>query len=140
MPRPPKWRRVEYEPRFTSFKPAGVPKWQLEELIISVEEMEAIRLKDLEGHEQEECATRMHISRATFQRILSIARQKVAEALVNGKAIRIEGGNYRLAGANVQCVACNHEFEALPGRNGYGHGHGHERIRCPRCGADFPQK
>lgn len=129
MPRPPKWRRVEYEPRCTYFKPAGAPKWQLEELILSVEEIEAIRLKDKEGLEQEECAARMQVSRPTFQRILIGARAKLADAIIGGKAIRIEGGNYKLATRSVSCRTCRSEFKIPFGR----HGHGHT-IKCPQCG------
>lgn len=64
---------------------------------LSLEEIEAVRLKDLEGLEQEECAVQMAISRPTFQRVLASARRRIACALLMGKAIRIEGGNFRLA-------------------------------------------
>lgn len=96
MPRPPKHRMVEREPICTVFKPAGMPMAELEEVVLSVEGMEAIRLKDLLGLEQEECAECMHVSRATFQRLLTEARASIARALVEGRALRIEGGNYRL--------------------------------------------
>ena len=96
MPRPPKCRRVEFLPGVTFFKPAGVPMRLLEEIVLSVEEAEAIRLKDLEGLEQKEGAERMNVSRPTFQRVLVSARQKLADALLNGKVIRIEGGNFGL--------------------------------------------
>jgi predicted DNA-binding protein (UPF0251 family) len=129
MPRPPKCRRVEFEPQVTYFKPAGIPKFNLEELVLSVEEIEAIRLKDREGLEQEECAERMHVSRPTFQRILMSARSKIAEAIIEGKAIRIEGGNYKIAKGVMRCSACKHEFEITYGR-GYRHG-----ITCPKCEA-----
>jgi len=72
---------------------------------LSVEEVEAIRLKDLEGLEQEQGAERMNVSRPTFQRILSSGRQKMADALLNGKAMRIEGGNFVMAWHRFQC--CN---------------------------------
>ena len=81
MARPPKLRRVEYKPEYTYFKPAGVPKRELEEIILHVEEIEAIRLRDVEDLEQEACAQRMHISRPTFQRVLSSARKKIATSL-----------------------------------------------------------
>jgi predicted DNA-binding protein (UPF0251 family) len=97
MPRPPKCRRVAYLPEATYFKPAGIPLRLLDEVILSVEEAEAIRLKDLEGLEQEQGAEKMNISRPTFQRVLASARQKIADALLNGKAIRIEGGNFEVA-------------------------------------------
>lgn len=94
MPRPPKCRRVEFVPEITYFKPAGVPMVDLEEVSLTVEELEAIRLKDLESLEQEVCAERMQISRPTFHRILVSARNKIAQALVSGNAIRVEGGNF----------------------------------------------
>ena len=81
MSRPQKCRRVEYLPNVTYFKPAGIPLRDLEEVGISVEEAEAIRLKDLEGLEQEQGAEKMNISRPTFQRVLASARQKLADAL-----------------------------------------------------------
>lgn len=94
--RPRIHRVVEGEPMHSVFKPAGMPMAALEEIVLTVEQFEAIRLKDLEGLEQEECAELMHVSRSTFQRILIRAREKVARALVEGKALRIEGGHYRL--------------------------------------------
>ncbi|MFC1871810.1 DUF134 domain-containing protein [Chloroflexota bacterium] len=103
MSRPPKCRRVEFLPDVNYFKPAGTPLRALEETRLSVEEAEAIRLKDLEGLEQEQSAERMNISRPTFQRILAAARQKIADALLNGKAIRIEGGNFEMASRRFRC-------------------------------------
>jgi len=81
----------------------------LEEVCLSVDEAEAVRLKDLEGLEQEEGADKMGISRPTFQRVLMSARQKVADALLNGKAIRIEGGNFELAVRRFRCADSGHE-------------------------------
>jgi predicted DNA-binding protein (UPF0251 family) len=97
MPRPPKCRRVAFLPEATYFKPAGIPLRLLDEIRLSVEEAEAIRLKDLEGLEQGQGAEKMNISRPTFQRVLASARQKIADALLNGRAIRIEGGNFEVA-------------------------------------------
>jgi len=68
---------------------------QLDEVILSLEEYEAIRLKDLEGMEQEEAARKMGISQPTFHRLVLGARRKIAEALIKGKAIKVEGGNYK---------------------------------------------
>lgn len=92
MPRPIKCRRVGFLPDVTYFKPAGVPLRMLEEITLSVDELEALRLKDIEGLEQQDGAARMGVSRATFRRVLVSARRKVAEALVGGKALRVEGG------------------------------------------------
>ena len=110
MPRPLKCRRVAFLPGATYFKPAGIPLKALEEVCLSVEEVEAIRLKDLDGLEQEEGAAKMNISRPTFQRILASARQKVAEALLKGKAIRIEGGNFEMSPVSFRCVY-GHEWD-----------------------------
>ncbi|MGI6131406.1 MAG: DUF134 domain-containing protein [Bacillota bacterium] len=131
MPRPPKLRRVEFIPLVTVFKPAGVSLRDLEEEVLTVEELEAIRLKDLEGLEQEECAERMQVSRPTFQRVLSSAREKVARALVEGKAIRFEGGTYRLALGQFRCGSCSHEFEAP-----FAAAQGGVDPACPQCGAE----
>ncbi|MCD6590899.1 MAG: DUF134 domain-containing protein [Candidatus Aenigmarchaeota archaeon] len=98
MPRPRIPRRVWFQPGFTYFKPVGVPLANILEVIITVDEMEAIRLKDYEGLDQVKAAKRMGISQPTFQRIYESARRKIADALVNGKAIRIEGGHYTFVG------------------------------------------
>ena len=103
MPRPPKWRCIRSMPGVTYFKPAGIPTTELGEVQLSLEEAEAIRLKDLEGWEQEQCAQSMRISRTTFHRVLGRARMKIADALLNGKAIRIEGGNYGVAAQRYRC-------------------------------------
>jgi predicted DNA-binding protein (UPF0251 family)/predicted Fe-Mo cluster-binding NifX family protein len=97
MSRPQKCRRVCFLPGVTYFKPAGIPLRVLEENQLLLEEIEAIRLKDSEHLKQEECAKKMGISRPTFQRILALARKKIADSIINGKALRIEGGNYKLA-------------------------------------------
>jgi predicted DNA-binding protein (UPF0251 family)/DNA-directed RNA polymerase subunit RPC12/RpoP len=111
MPRPVKWRKVAFIPGIRYFIPTGVPQCELEENILKIEELEALRLKDQEGMEQEECATQMEVSRQTFQRILLTARQKVAEALTSGKAIRIEGGNFTSNICPVHCQSCHKEWE-----------------------------
>jgi len=110
MGRQPMWRRVDFLPRVSYFKPAGVPLTHLQEVRLPIEEAEAIRLKDIEGLEQDECAERMRVSRTTFARILLLARQKMADALLNGKAIRIEGGNYEMAVRHFRC-GNGHEWE-----------------------------
>ncbi len=97
MSRPCKCRRVCCIPGVSYFKPAGVPMRLLGENILSVEEVEAIRLRDIERMEQKDCALAMDISRPTFQRVLLSARRKVADSLLCGKALRIQGGNYELA-------------------------------------------
>ena len=110
MSRPFKCRRVAFMPGVTYFKPAGIPLRSLEEVRLSVEEAEALRLKDLEGLEQEQGAEKMNVSRPTFQRVLASARKKMADALLNGKAIRIEGGNFEIAHRRFRCQS-GHEWE-----------------------------
>ncbi len=110
MPRPPKCRRVAFLPSVTYFKPAGIPLGNLEEVRLSVEEAEAIRLKDLEALGQEQGAKKMNVSRPTFQRVLASARQKIADAIFHGKAIRIEGGNFEVSPLSFSC-ASGHQWE-----------------------------
>jgi predicted DNA-binding protein (UPF0251 family) len=89
----------------------------LESVGLSVDEFEAIRLKDLEGLEQTAAADSMRISQPTFHRVIEAARKKVADALVNGKAIRIEGGEYMSdASRKFKCLDCGHEWEEPHGR------------------------
>ena len=96
MVRPRLCRRVKFNPEITYFKPRGIPLRELKEVILPVDEYEAVRLKDLEGLEQEECARKMNVSQPTFHRLVLSARKKIADAIINGKAIRIEGGNYKI--------------------------------------------
>lgn len=110
MGRQPLCRRVGFLPQVTYFKPAGIPLDNIQEVRLSIEEAEAIRLKDIECLEQDACAEKMNVSRSTFARILLLARQKMADALLNGKAIRIEGGNYELTKRNFRC-GNGHEWE-----------------------------
>ena len=110
MARPVKLRCVTQLPTTVFFKPAGIPMTVLQRVRLSVEEIEALRLKDLLGLEQEECAQRMHISRPTFHRVLEAARRKIADALINGKAIQIEGGNFGLSQQPFRCGNDGHEW------------------------------
>ena len=96
MPRPKKTRFVSGYPSIASFIPQGVPATG--ELYLSVEALEAIRLSDFEGLDQETAARLMQVSRQTYGRILSGARGRVAEALVTGKALKIGGGTYEMRG------------------------------------------
>ena len=99
MPRPRRFRRVSCQPEAVYFKPAGIRKIDLDEITLAVEELEALRLKDLLGMDQINAAARMNISQPTFHRLILSARKKTADALVNGKAIRVEGGNFKFAGS-----------------------------------------
>jgi len=128
MVRPIKPRFVRGLPQIGYFKPRGIALSILEEVVLKMEELEAIKLKDLEDLDQEECAKKMKISRATFQRVLNSAKKKIAEALVNGKAIKIEGGYYKMA--------------IVRGRGGRGFGRRAGppiSCVCPVCGNQQPK-
>lgn len=89
MPRPKKHRKVNCCPVASYFKPVGIPMYKLDEEILEPDELEAIRLADLLKDSHENAAQKMNISRATFGRIVSKARSKIADSLLNGKALRI---------------------------------------------------
>jgi len=89
MPRPKLNRCINFDPKVTYFKPQGVPMRYLDIVELSMEEIEALRLKNVEQLDQGECANKMNTSQSTFQRILSSAYSKVTRALVDGKAIKI---------------------------------------------------
>ncbi len=99
----------------------------LEEVCLSVDEAEAIRLKDLEGLEQRKGAERMGISRPTFQRILASGRRKVADALLNGKAVKIEGGHIELVARRFRCAEDGHEWDLPDDAVAAG------PLLCPHC-------
>ncbi len=96
MPGRRRCRRVGCRPTFTSFAPTGENVPDSGVVVLSIDEYEAVRLKDLEGFDQSTCAQMMEISQPTFHRLVITARRKVADALTNGKTIHIEGGHYRL--------------------------------------------
>lgn len=96
MVRPRRCRRVTLNPEFRFFKPQGIPLRELEESVLTIEEVEALRLSDLNSLSQIDCAKEMHISQPTFHRIIQSARKKISEAIVNGKAIKISGGHFKI--------------------------------------------
>jgi predicted DNA-binding protein (UPF0251 family) len=123
-------RRVSCLPKATYYKPREVPLCDLEIINLSIEELETIRLCDLLHIEQNEAADMMGISRKTFWNDLQKARQKVVDALVNGKAIEISGGEYVNSGEckiNFLCRGCEHTWE-FPGNEG-------RPDCCPHCGS-----
>jgi predicted DNA-binding protein (UPF0251 family) len=97
MPRPRKRRILTQSPRPAIYKPAGVPLEGLRHVTLLHEELEALRLADLEGLAQAEAARCMGVSRSTFQRLVTQARHQVAFALVEGHALQIEGGTFEVA-------------------------------------------
>ena len=102
VPRPRKPRFVRGGPMANTFKPQGIPARSLQEVALPVEGLEALRLSDLDKLDHETAAARMNISRQTFGRVLAEAREIVAEGLVMGKMIRIQGGSYSLPDAGAQ--------------------------------------
>lgn len=128
MARPVKWRKIDIMPQFQKFSPAGSGK-ETGENVLKLEELEAIRLKDLEGLEQADCARQMEISRPTFQRILLSAREKVADSLIHGKTIRIDGGHYTRSICPVRCLSCGREWsESMENME-----QPDAETRCPKC-------
>ena len=127
MPRPKKCRFVMQEPGVTFFKPQGIPLRVLEHAVITVDELEALRLSDLMGMSHEEAAKQLKVSRPTVTRMLARAHQAIADALVNGKAIRIEGGDYVLEGLEGHCPKCGAVWATAAGQTNAG--------VCGNCGA-----
>jgi predicted DNA-binding protein (UPF0251 family) len=130
MVRPQKHRRVAFNPEISYFKPRGIPMFDLEEVRLTVDQREAIRLSDLLGMSHEDAGRRMGVSRATFGRIVQRARMAVADALINGKAINVEGGNYKLISTTriFYCNNCSREWEEPLGTG--------RPECCPSCKED----
>ncbi|MCG8473109.1 MAG: DUF134 domain-containing protein [Desulfobacterales bacterium] len=130
MVRPKKERVVGVPTGLSYFKPGGIPLRKLEETQLSVDELEAFRLCDLEQLSHEEAGRRMNVSRATLGRIVRQARRKVADALVNAKALKVEGGNYRIMEELrlFACSGCGKRWEEP-----YGTG---RPAGCPGCDSD----
>lgn len=103
MARPKKCRCITCLPRALYFKPRGIPLVDLDEVSLSADEIEAIRLADLEDFYHEAAAKEMKVSRATFGRILGEARKKVADALVNGKALAMKKNNEEATNEDMFC-------------------------------------
>ena len=132
MARPTKWRKIENVPIVPYFIPSDKDVDEIPENILKLEELEAVRLKDLEGLEQSECAENMEVSRPTFQRILLSAREKIADSLVNGKTIHIEGGNFTRNICPVRCLDCGKEWmESYENMETIKNG----EYACPACGS-----
>lgn len=106
MARPRKWRKVCCLPDNDRFGPLGAINNREDFIIMSIDEYETIRLIDLESFTQEECAGHMGIARTTVQGIYNDARQKLADSLVNGKVLRIQGGDYKLCGGHEHMCGC----------------------------------
>ncbi|WP_077368611.1 DUF134 domain-containing protein [Anaerosalibacter sp. Marseille-P3206] len=127
MARPTRFRKVEFFPENTYFVPWGKSKCEIQEIKLKVEELEAMRLKDIEELTQEECAEKMQVSRQTFQNIINSARKKVAIALTEGNAIRICGGNYKMKFCTLKCIDCGNIYEI---------NYEQDKYICPICGSE----
>lgn len=121
---------IDQVPCCRRFSPAGPPSGT--SVAVGLEEIEAIRLKDLVGLDQAACAQSMGVSRATFQRILAVARRKVAQALTEGHSIIFEGGIHRMRNRIFECIDCGKRWEEAPCTAGGKHGW---EIACPHCGS-----
>jgi len=126
MSRPLKLRHVTHTPGAWYFKPRGIPVSFLEEVVLTIDECEALRLADLENFCQEEAAAKMKISRATFGRVIEKARRTIVDAIVNGKAILIEGGNIQIGNTlTFECRNCNRRWRFPCAKDG--------NKNCPHC-------
>ena len=125
MPRPCKCRRVCGNPAADYFKPRGIPVSGLQEVRLTLDEFEAIRLADIEGLYQEDAAKKMNVSRQTFGNIIEAAHKKIADVIVNGKALKIEGGVVKMMQRQFLCYDCKNEW-SVP----FGTG---RPAECPKC-------
>lgn len=110
MPRPEKHRIVNEPPIFTEFKPMGVVGRFLERTHLSLDEFEAFRLADFVGLSHAEASDEMEISRSTFTRLIEKARKKIADLIIHGKVLTIEGGNIHFRNNIIRCHDCGHMF------------------------------
>ena len=145
MVRPKHCRRIRFKGDFHYFKPQAIPLRELGEVILTVDEFEAIRLKDKLDLDQLESAKKMDISQPTFHRILESARKKIANAIVDGKAIKIHGGEYKMPGGDGTGPEGKGPIAGKRNRQGAGRG-GRGRnngpnaggpggvCKCPECG------
>jgi uncharacterized protein len=127
MPRPKNHRIVHEPPLFTDFKPIGVPGQVLGRIMLSLDEFEAIRLSDQLGLSHAESADEMGISRSTFSRLIEKARKKMADFIIQGKQLSIEGGSIHFRNNIIRCQSCGNMFKI----------DFNETIKtCPACQSD----
>jgi predicted DNA-binding protein (UPF0251 family) len=111
MPRPKSDRIVSEPPLYTEFKPIGVAGISLKQILLSLDEYEASRLADYRGLSHEEAADEMNISRSTFSRLIEQARKKIADFLIHGKLLTIDGGNIHFRNNIIRCIDCGYMFK-----------------------------
>ncbi len=127
MPRRKMQRIVHRPPLYTEFKPVGIRRLSLESIELSIDEYEAIRLADQIGMNHNEAAEEMEISRSTFTRLIENARKKIAEFIIEGKHLQIDGGNIHFRGNIIKCNSCGHMFNTNFEK---------DLIICPSCGSE----
>ena len=131
MARPVKCRRIACNPTATHFNPAGSEGLSAgEEIVLALDEYEALRLCDLQSREQKPAAACMKISRQTLGNILRSARRKLADCIINGKPLMIAGGEITLPSVKLRCCDCGSGWTTVPGA---------PQRACPRCGGDNVQ-
>lgn len=111
MPRTEKDRIVHTPPLFSEFKPIGVPVHKLQELSLTLDEFEAFRLADYLNLSHAEGAEEMGISRSTFTRLIEKSRKKIADFIIDGRVLTIEGGNIHFRNNIIRCQKCGHMFK-----------------------------
>ncbi|MDO8836748.1 MAG: DUF134 domain-containing protein [Vicinamibacterales bacterium] len=126
MPRPFCHRRIAGQPAASIFKPVGIPMTDLDEVVMTLDEFEAVRLADLGKLYQERAAEQMGVSRPTFSRIVESAHAKIADAIVHGKAIRIEGGPVEVDAGPRRCCGIHDQARGRRGR-----AHAHRPVSIP---------
>lgn len=120
-------RIVQRPPLFSEFKPVGVRRLSLETVELSIDEFEAIRLTDHMELNHNEAALEMEISRSTFTRLIEHARSKMADFIIKGKNLQINGGNIHFRRNIIKCNSCGHMFNTNFKK---------QIIKCPSCGSD----
>ena len=124
MSRPERERSVYTPPFFTEFKPIGIPSKLLKETLLSLDEYEAFRLADHMGLSHNEAADEMEISRSTFTRLIEKARKKIADFLIEGQVLTIDGGNIHFRNNIIRCRDCGYMFKTKIGAS---------FTECPEC-------
>jgi predicted DNA-binding protein (UPF0251 family) len=127
VPRPRKERLILLPPLYTSFKPAGVRRRGLKTISLSLDEYEALRLADLLHFEHSEAAEKMQISRPTFTRLVTLAREKTTRFLIEGLHLCIEGGSIHFSKNVFKCEECGKEYNTSINS---------KLTKCPECGSD----
>jgi len=112
MPRPQNNRIIHEPPLFSEFKPIGARVKNLEQILLTLDEFESIRLADQIGLSHAEAAEEMEISRSTFTRLIEKARKKMADFLIQGRVLTIEGGNVHFRTNIIHCKDCGHMFKS----------------------------